>query len=60
KKLFLLFAAAGLFTFASCDSPREEEDEELDEEVEEMTDESNIEAVEEACDEYEDYVDMVH
>lgn len=52
KKLAYVFALAGLFGFASCDSPAEERAEEREEAVEEMEDEA-----EERADEMEDMQD---
>lgn len=40
KKTLYVFALAGLFGFASCDSPAEERAEEREETVEEMEDEA--------------------
>ncbi|MCX2741369.1 hypothetical protein [Pontibacter anaerobius] len=52
KKVLYVFALAGLFGFASCDSPAEERAEEREEAVEEMEDDA-----EDAADDMEDAAD---
>ncbi|WP_276499752.1 hypothetical protein [Pontibacter litorisediminis] len=52
KKALYVFTLAGLFAFASCDSPAEERAEEREETVEEMEDQA-----EEVSDDMEDAVE---
>ena len=58
KSLFFLLAA-GLFTFASCDSPQENRQEETEDRAEETADEIE-DAAEEAADETEDAIEERH
>ncbi|MDB5262418.1 MAG: hypothetical protein JWQ14_1699 [Adhaeribacter sp.] len=59
KKLFLMFVAAGLFSFAttSCDSGKENAAEEQAEAAEDVADDADMPAAEEAAEEAEDSID---
>ncbi|GGK84243.1 hypothetical protein ACD591_13520 [Rufibacter glacialis] len=60
KKTFLVTAmAAGMMTFASCDSANENRAEEKTEQMEDTADDADSPALEEGAEEGEDSVDAV-
>jgi hypothetical protein len=59
KKLLFMFLAAGAFTFASCDSKKENAAEEQTEAAEDAADDADMPATEEGAEEAEDSVDTV-
>ena len=59
KKVFLMFAVAGMFAFASCDSPKENAAEEQAETMEDAADDADNPVMEENAEEMEDSIDAV-
>ena len=59
KKLLFMFLAAGTFTFASCDSKKENAVEEQTEAAEDVADDADNPTAEEGAEEAEDSVDTV-
>jgi hypothetical protein len=59
KTLFVMTLAAGMMSFASCDSANENRQEEKAEQMEDAADDADNPAAEERAEELEDSVDAV-